>query len=199
MSIRSQTLAKYLLPMFVGFLASSIHTPRESLADEIIEINFGYMPESAPIATRIDSKTAPGTFSPGGFCGRLYEYLQHRNYDVKPVIIDYEDRFKRFKNKKTEHPNENYGVECAASTITQERRVDLSKNEISGDFSAPFYSSEIAIMIKNDDLIDLKSGNNINVGVIGNTTTQRLTNLYKNINLLEIFSRDKAREILLRI
>lgn len=148
---------------------------------------FGYVPDASPISYEQDEH-----FS--GYCYELMNYLKEKNYTFQPAEIKYINRFERkaYKTKINddgiaeieEVPKENLIIECAANTITEERKKAIYENG-GGYFSKPFAKTGAKLLIRKDlakniDSEELNSRQftlpleNEEIGIVGKTTTSSL-------------------------
>lgn len=169
------------------------------------EVNFTYVLESTALVQKQEASVT-GKDILTGFCGELYNYLNQLNNDYRldsPIAIEYKDRYNRFKNIDKITNKSTYGVICAANTIRADKIEELSLKN--GNFSNSFYSSQMAVLLKKDDVSKLQKydpNNLLKVGIIGSanrneaTTTEDIFKIFPADRRV-VSGRDTAQRILL--
>lgn len=137
---------------------------------------FGYVADASPISSENSQH-----FS--GYCGKLKDYLESKNYKFDKAEIKYSERFQRKAHNLGDTPNklipkDNLIIECSANTITEERKREIYENG-GGHFSEPFAKTGAKLLIRDEkELRESLNPQGLNlplqgekIGILGKTTT----------------------------
>jgi ABC-type amino acid transport substrate-binding protein len=178
--------AQLIVFFFLG--ANLTLSPPGSKASPSQDIIFGYIKDASPVSS------GNGSNFPSGFCGELAEYLDSHGFPVISRLEQtYGQRFSAFRDFKVldlkENPvvaNKQPAVECGPHSITASRKQELrdlsTANEITAEFSKPFFASSMKLLIRKDKIRDLNYNPEvIRIGAPKSTTNnQAIRVIYPN-------------------
>ena len=173
-----------------GCTVLSILGTSSSIAAPTKRLVFAYIKDAPPVSFENNNSILDG------YCGSLRTYLTNQGWDIEDTSITYPERFKMLASKRLDiTANLLPAIECGPSTITKERKKELSSlgRRDMAWFSNPFFTTSTKILVNKKRLADLyKIPGILTIGVQGATTNQVIGKIFPTASIVTVKSRADA-------